>query len=204
MNSPDYSRSIFINGLDYRMVPYGYCVCGCGQKTPKAKYTWAPYRSVKGMHRRFIQGHHFRGVCNVRYSGGKMKSEGYLYTFDPSHPRASCNGYVPDSVIVAESAIGKYLPKGAVVHHVDGDRKNNSNSNLVVCENEDYHKLIEKRARAYKACGHANWLKCPYCGKYDDPKNMYLFYTNRSTTPSGRHNKCLVEYKRNRKYGRSN
>lgn len=35
------------------------------------------------------------------------------------------------------------------------------------------HPDAEKKQQAYEVCGHANWRKCPFCKKYDDPQNMY-------------------------------
>ena len=46
----------------------------------------------------------------------------------------------------AERALGKPLPKGAVVHHVDGD-KWNPNARLVICQDQAYHALLHKRTR---------------------------------------------------------
>lgn len=50
-------------------------------------------------------------------------------------------------VLVAEKALGKSLPKGAVVHHVDRNRQNNTSTNLVVCPNQAYHLFLHKRMR---------------------------------------------------------
>ena len=47
------------------------------------------------------------------------------------------HGYVRDHVAVVERIIGKKLPKGAIVHHWDGDRLNNTPSNLVVCPDNE-------------------------------------------------------------------
>jgi len=60
------------------------------------------------------------------------------------------------------------------IHHLDKNQANNSNSNLVLCENDAYHQLLHMRKRAYDACGHANWLRCKYCKKYDSPKNIKI------------------------------
>lgn len=78
----------------------------------------------------------------------------------------------PEHRIVAERALGRPLPPGAVVHHVDEDRLNNAGSNLVICPDNKYHRLLHVRIDAMAACGNANWRKCPYCGSYDDPENM--------------------------------
>lgn len=48
----------------------------------------------------------------------------------------------------AELALGKPLPYGVVVHHVDGNPGNNENSNLVICEDRAYHSLLHSRTEA--------------------------------------------------------
>lgn len=39
-------------------IPYGYCQCGCGQKTKLAKQTSKSLGAVKGQPRFFLKGHH--------------------------------------------------------------------------------------------------------------------------------------------------
>lgn len=75
--------------------------------------------------------------------------------------------------VIAERALGKPLPRGAVVHHHDGDRKLNDGT-LVICENQAYHMLIERRTRALAACGHAHWRQCYGCRDYDDPAHLNM------------------------------
>lgn len=74
-------------------------------------------------------------------------------------------------VLIAERALGGPLPPGVEVHHIDEDKKNNEPSNLVICPDAAYHKLLHQRQRAFNACGHYDWRKCQFCQKYDDPKN---------------------------------
>ena len=73
--------------------------------------------------------------------------------------------------MVAEKALGKPLPKGAEIHHYG---KRDDNTKLVICQDQAYHKLLHRRMRAIKACGHASWRKCQYCKQYDKPENLHV------------------------------
>ncbi len=77
-------------------------------------------------------------------------------------------------VIVAEKALGKPLPTGAQVHHVDGDGMNYSNANLVICEDNAYHKLLHSRQRALRECGNPDFRRCWACKTWDDPANLII------------------------------
>ncbi len=100
-----------------------------------------------------------------------------------------------EHVLIAEQAIGKHLPKGACVHHVDGNPHNNTHSNLIVCPTHAYHMLIHQREAAFTASGNASWRKCNRCHKYDAPANLYIS-TNFSTVY---HRSCEAEYARKRR-----
>jgi len=136
----------------------------------------------------------------------KLRSKGFKFYENGNLKRQgisiSKNGYViirinkkpkGEHVLIAEKALGKSLPKGSHVHHVDGNPSNNDPKNLVVCPNSGYHKLLELRTRALEICGNANYRKCPFCKKYDDPENMWL---NGGTY---RHGDCHIEYNKLRK-----
>jgi hypothetical protein len=137
-----------------------------------------------------------RGLCNLHRM--RLRSHG-----DPlktvTRPRGTgsvrTDGYVMheigkravlEHVLVAERALGKPLPPGAQVHHVDEDRRNNAPRNLVICDSAAYHQLLHQRTRAYRASGHADWRKCHICQRYDDLANL------RTYEPSGvvRHIEC--------------
>lgn len=75
-------------------------------------------------------------------------------------------------IAIVERVLGKVLPPGVQVHHVDEDRGNNGHENLVVCPDSAYHKLLHVRTAALDACGNANYRKCRFCGVYDDTANM--------------------------------
>ena len=89
--------------------------------------------------------------------------------------RLGTNGNKKDEhILIAEHALGRSLPLGASVHHIDGIKTNNDKHNLVICPNQKYHKLLHQRTDSINACGHAHWRKCWLCQKYDDPINLYI------------------------------
>jgi hypothetical protein len=79
---------------------------------------------------------------------------------------------VKEHIAKAVAALGKPLPKGAVVHHVDTVRQHNANTNLAIFPDHAYHAQIHARMRARAACGNPNFRKCCWCQQWDDPKNL--------------------------------
>lgn len=129
-----------------------------------------------------------RGKKANAWKGGIVISKNERWIYMPHHPKAIAGKYVPEHKIVAERALGKILPEGAVVHHVNLDRLNNDNSNLIVCESQSYHNYIHQRKRAFDASGNPNWLRCRYCKKYDAPENLYVWKKNGRFV--SRHKEC--------------
>jgi len=77
---------------------------------------------------------------------------GYVYIYVKSHPK-QVGGYVAEHVVVAEKKIGRPLIKGEQVHHIDGNRLNNCQSNLevvLISEHASHHaKLNWEKARKH-------------------------------------------------------
>lgn len=164
------------------------CECGCGQPAPIATKNSKLNGYVKGLPMRFVLGHWPRGENSKRWKGGKtISSDGYERIRVPTHPKA-CNGYVLGHRLIAEKAIGKILPDKSPIHHHD-------KTQLVVCESDGYHKLLHKRTRALKSCGHANWERCKYCKQYDDPLNLKIIYTGVGSS-FAYHSVCNNQYKK--------
>ena len=76
-----------------------------------------------------------------RGSGWAMNGAGYILL--------SINGTrVYEHIYKAERALGKPLPKGAVVHHMNNKPWDNDTPfNLIVCPNQAYHLLLHRRMK---------------------------------------------------------
>ena len=101
-----------------------------------------------------------------------------------------------EHVLIVERLIGKALPKGVEIHHVDGNGRNNSHSNLVVCPNHAYHSLLHMRITARNACGNAEWRKCCFCKKWDAPENLAFWYPGKSRGVMITHRECANSHQR--------
>lgn len=126
--------------------------------------------------------------------------KGYELYRAPWHPEGRMSGYVLKHRIICESVLKKQLPKDVVIHHTDRNNSNNSNSNLIVCQDSAYHSLLHAREKALKECGNANWRKCAFCGQWDDPINdMYISKENHRRAW---HRKCKNKDERDRRKAR--
>lgn len=102
------------------------------------------------------------------------KTTDYRRVAAHGHPRANRHGMVREHLLVAERALGKPLPPKAVVHHVDEDKSNNRNGNLVICQDHTYHLLLHTRARIVRAGGNPNTqTMCTMCRRPRDRSEFY-------------------------------
>lgn len=109
-------------------------------------------------------------ICNYQNCGNKILAKGLCGTHyarvwrngtvETVRPKKNSQGYVNlqidgysinEHVYLAEKALGKRLPHGAIVHHMNEKRDDNyTYFNLVVCPDHRYHMLLHKRMRLQK------------------------------------------------------
>ena len=90
------------------------------------------------------------GEQNPHWRGGKSITNGYEIIRMPDHPRAHPNGFVYTHVLVAEAKIGRPLNTGEIVHHIDGNQRNNTPENLMVLGSQSEHMRLHAQERAHK------------------------------------------------------
>ncbi|HPK46054.1 MAG TPA: HNH endonuclease [Spirochaetota bacterium] len=152
------------------------CACGCGTRLKDNRSIWA------------------KGHSTIKKEG--CSYAGYIFQHTTSHPRkAKKKNNIGQHILIAERALGKYLPRKAIVHHVDGNGYNNKNDNLVICENRSYHQLLHARKRAYEAIGDVHQRPCGFCKKYS-PISELSYRKGRINNNYWWHPKCMRDYEK--------
>lgn len=91
----------------------------------------------------------------------KVVSKGdYNYVVVRNHPNATKNGYVLHHRIVMENKLGRLLSSNEIVHHKNGDKKDNRVENLEVMSSKEHARLhgLEQGVQMVE-------LKCPHCSE---------------------------------------
>ena len=145
------------------------------------------------------------GMKRVTLSKRLQKGVPFKRAIDPTSMRNSTRWYKKVGIgyqraeyehrLIVEKAIGKKLPAQATVHHIDGDRANNSNHNLLVCQDAAYHNLIHYRTDALAASGNASYVKCCYCKEWGPPDELTIVKLKKRCMHAY-HKSCNKEYQR--------
>ncbi len=124
------------------------CECGCGQTTetyPRNRHTLG---YVKGQHKRFIRGHHLVVLVTPQ----SRKSQG-LTIRGANHPQWNPNRKwykrtlgKKDHRRIAEAVLGRALRRNEIVHHVNENKQDNRNDNLLICT-RGYHAFLHKKMK---------------------------------------------------------
>lgn len=122
---------------------------------PVCEKVFQPERAKQRVCSITCRGIYQRGENHPNYKGGRRISpEGYIKLMGKDYEHRA----------VAEKALGRPLPKGAVVHHVDENTLNNSPDNLVICPSVGYHAMLHTNKRIIEAGGKiGEHLFCGLC-----------------------------------------
>lgn len=79
------------------------------------------------------------------WRGGQVhNANGYIMSWAPEHPRATGKqGYVYEHILIWEKISGRPLPKGWVVHHLNGIRDDNRPENLRGMPRGSHDKIMQ-------------------------------------------------------------
>ena len=85
---------------------------------------------------------------NPSWQGGRVKTdEGYIRIYMPEHPNSS-KQYVLEHRLVMEQKLGRYLTKDELVHHLNGNKSDNHEENLVVTSKIKHEKKTVEKVQA--------------------------------------------------------
>jgi hypothetical protein len=108
-------------------------------------------------------------MWNIR----KLVSKGdYMYAVVPEHPNATSLGYVFEHRVVVENHLKRLLTVDEIVHHKNGEKKDNRIENLEVMDRIE-HVRMHALERGFLNC----ILKCPNCDTIFERSYRQAFQT---------------------------
>ncbi len=79
------------------------------------------------------------GAKSAKWKGGNRYIKGKRHVLLSGHNISRKDGYTAEHRVIMQDILGRKLKKKDVVHHVDGDRLNNSVNNLMVYRSNGKH-----------------------------------------------------------------
>lgn len=107
------------------------------------------WKSLKGKHlspkTEFKKGCiQLKGENNPSWKGGRIKSGGYIFIYNPNHPFANSKGYVREHRLVCEKSLNRYLKPNEIPHHINKILDDNRPENLYLFSSISKHIIYER------------------------------------------------------------
>lgn len=86
-----------------------------------------------------------------------INQKGYVMIKYPEHPHANKQGYIQEHRLVYEQWLGTPLDRDEVIHHMDGNKQNNSRDNLMLMLKKDHDRLNYELRPLKRWPTHGKW-----------------------------------------------
>ncbi len=86
-------------------------------------------------------------MCLFRKRKSYTTKEGYRQVWAPKSTEARANGYAPEHRLKASKMIGRPLRHDEIVHHKDGNKKNNRARNLQIVTRKEHFSIHRKNKK---------------------------------------------------------
>ena len=80
-----------------------------------------------------------KGEKSPSWRGGQYNNKGYVYIYQPFHPKATKRSYIKRSHLIMEKYLGRFLDSKEVVHHINGIKNDDRLENLKLFATDSLH-----------------------------------------------------------------